>query len=140
MSGCLVVGYDGSLAARGALEWATGHAGDAGVVVVHAFEPPHDWLGHPSYDRVLYEHRARGETLLEELSEDPRIETELLAGPPAEAIVRVAAARDADEIVVGSRGFGTARAILGSVSHKLLQLADRPVVVIPAHNGQGDAR
>ena len=73
------------------------------------------------------------------LSDDPRIETELLAGPPAEAIVRVAAARDADEIVVGSRGFGAARAALGSVSHKLLHLADRPVVVIPAPDDPGDA-
>jgi nucleotide-binding universal stress UspA family protein len=34
--------------------------------------------------------------------------------------------------VVGSRGEGTVTAaILGSVSHKLLQVADRPVLVVP---------
>ena len=137
---CIVVGYDGSPTARLALEWAIAHAAESSVVVAYAFEPPHDWLGDPNYDRVLYEHRARGEALLEELSDDPRIETELLAGPPAEAIARVAAARDADEIVVGSRGFGAVRAALGSVSHKLLHLADRPIVVIPAQDAPGDPR
>jgi nucleotide-binding universal stress UspA family protein len=58
-------------------------------------------------------------------------EYELIAGSPAEAIARVAEVRDADEIVVGSRGFGALRATLGSVSHELLHHADRPVVVIP---------
>jgi nucleotide-binding universal stress UspA family protein len=43
-----------------------------------------------------------------------------------------AALRDADEIVVGSRGFGRLRGVLGSVSHAVLHEADRPVVVIPA--------
>jgi nucleotide-binding universal stress UspA family protein len=40
-------------------------------------------------------------------------------------------ARNADEIVVGARGLGRMRALLGSVSHELLHIADRPVVVIP---------
>jgi len=43
----------------------------------------------------------------------------------------VAEVRDADEIAIGSRGFGPVRAVLGSVSHELLHLADRPVTVIP---------
>jgi nucleotide-binding universal stress UspA family protein len=130
---CIVVGYDGSPTARRALRWATDHAGDATVVVAHAFEPPHDWLGDPNYDRVLAEHRGRGQALLDEVTDDPRVETELLAGPAAEAIARVASVRGAEEIVIGSRGFGSVRGAFGSVSHALLHLADRPVVVIPAH-------
>ena len=43
----------------------------------------------------------------------------------------MAAAREADEIVVGSRGFGRARALLGSASHELIHLASCPVTVIP---------
>lgn len=58
-------------------------------------------------------------------------ELELVDGRPAEALARIAAARDADEIVVGSRGFGRLRAALGSVSHELLHDAPCPVVVIP---------
>lgn len=55
---CIVVGYDGSETARRALDYALARAGDDGsVIVAHAFEPPHDWLGHPSYSRVLEEHR-----------------------------------------------------------------------------------
>jgi nucleotide-binding universal stress UspA family protein len=133
---CIVVGYDGSETAQRALQYALDRAGtDGSVVVAHAFEPPHDWLGYASYDRVVAEHRARGQALLDELPEDASIETDLLAGSPAEAIAGVASARSADEIVVGSRGFGPVRAALGSVSHELLRIADRPVVVIPAHDG-----
>jgi len=129
---CIVVGYDGSPTARRALSWAVDRAGTSGkVVVTHAFEPPHDWLGHPNYDRVLEDHRARGQELLDDLPQDRPLETELIAGSPAEAIAKVASVRDADEIVVGSRGFSRVRAALGSVSHELLHLADRPVVVIP---------
>jgi len=60
------------------------------------------------------------------------VETSLLEGAPARTLLRAAEARDADEIVVGSRGFSPLRGALGSVSHALLQEADRPVVVIPA--------
>ena len=44
-------------------------------------------------------------------------ETELIGGSPAQAITDVARARDADEIVIGSRGMGRLRGVLGSVSH-----------------------
>ena len=50
----------------------------------------------------------------------------------AGTIVAAADARDADEIVIGSRGFGRLRGVLGSVSHAVLHEADRPVVAIPA--------
>ena len=55
-----------------------------------------------------------------------------MEGPPARAIVAAADARDADEIVIGSRGFGPVRGVLGSVSHAVLHETDRVVVVIPA--------
>lgn len=60
------------------------------------------------------------------------LETSLIEGPPARAIVAAAEARDADEIVIGSRGLGAVRGVLGSVSHALLHESDRVVVVIPA--------
>ena len=137
MSDCVVIGYDGSATARRALAWALAHANGAKILVAHAYEPPHEWLGYPNYERVLRQHLARGEKLLAELPDDPRIETELLAGRPAEAIARVASVREADEIVVGSRGFGPLRGALGSTSHELIGLTDRPVVVIPASTRSG---
>jgi nucleotide-binding universal stress UspA family protein len=129
---CIVVGYDGSPTAQSALDWALATAGDTtNVVAVHAFEPPHDWLGHPYYERMLEEHRQRGQALLDALPDDQRIESDLIAGAPAEAIAGAASARNADLIVCGTRGFGPAKSVLGSVSHALLHLSDRPVVVIP---------
>ena len=51
--------------------------------------------------------------------------------PPARAIADVARARDADEIIVGTRGHGRARALLGSVAHQVIHLAECPITVIP---------
>jgi nucleotide-binding universal stress UspA family protein len=59
--------------------------------------------------------------------------TKLLAGEAAEEIVAYADEIDADLIVVGSRGLGKiSSALLGSVSHKLLHHAMRPVMVVRA--------
>src|SRR3954470_19413194 len=119
----VVVGYDGSPTARAAVDHAAKQAGRRGkVYVVHSYGPPPDWLGFPSYQRVLDDHRARGEATLDALTmnDDPLLgtnfETELLDSPPAEAITTVARTRDADEIVIGSRGLGRVRTALGSVS------------------------
>ena len=135
----IVVGYDGSDPARAALVFAARQAGRRGrVFIVHAYELPPDFLGSPNYDRLLSERRDHGEALLgdlplhDELLAGPEYELELIGGPPAEAIDAVARARHADEIVVGARGLGRLRALLGCVSHELLHIADRPVVVIPA--------
>jgi nucleotide-binding universal stress UspA family protein len=135
----IVVGYDGSDPAHAALVYAARQAGYGGrVFVVHAYHPPPDFLGSPNYERMLSDHRGRGEALLRDLPlddeelEGPEYETELIGGPPARAIDDVARARHADEIVVGARGLGRVRALLGSVSLELLHIADRPVVVIPA--------
>ena len=134
----IVVGYDGSLPARAALEYAKRRAGSGGrIVAVHAFQPAQDWLGAPNYQRALDARQASGRELLRSLEQEQdelgvQLSTSLLEGPAARAIVAAADARDADEIVIGSRGFGRLRGVLGSVSHAVLHEADRPVVVIPA--------
>jgi nucleotide-binding universal stress UspA family protein len=135
----IVVGYDGSATSRMALLFAALQAGRQGrVFVVHAYELPPDLLGWPNYDHLLSERRRAGERLLTELPLDgpelagPVYETELIGGPAAQAIADVARTRNADEIVVGARGRGRVKALLGSVSHELLHIADRPVVVIPS--------
>jgi nucleotide-binding universal stress UspA family protein len=133
----IVVGYDGSEAARAAVAYAARQASDAGrVVAVHAFQRVPDRLGFPSYQHVLEASQADGrrhlEALEDEWAAETQLETSLLEGPAARAVLSAAEAREADEIVVGSRGFGPIRGALGSVSHALLRDADRVVVVIPA--------
>ena len=135
----IVVGYDGSDASRAALLFAARQAGQAGLVIVaHAYELPPELVGGASENALLSQRRQRGVSLLAELPlgeaalAGPRYETELLAGPAAPALAELASRRHADEIVVGARGRGRVRALLGSVSHELIHIADRPVVVIPA--------
>ena len=142
----VVVGYDGSPPAKAAFRCALEEAGPGGsVYVVHAFGPPPEWLGRPWYQQVLDAHKDHGRAALAEIAPDGetemdgvRVFTELLAGSPAETLHQVATTRNADRIVVGSRGFGAMRASLGSVSHELLHLADRPVLVLPASALAGD--
>jgi nucleotide-binding universal stress UspA family protein len=56
---------------------------------------------------------------------------EFLQGEPAAAIVDCARDREADVIVVGSRGLGAVRRlILGSVSREVVEAADRPVLIV----------
>jgi len=135
----IVVGYDGSEASRAALTLAARRAGRRGTVfVVHAYELPPDFLGSPNSERLLSDRKDHGRALLDAIPLtgdellDTEYETELIGGPTAQAIADVARVRDADEIVVGARGLGRVRALLGSVSHELLHIADRPVLVIPA--------
>lgn len=136
----IVVGYDGSDASREALRRAARRAAPDGlVVVVHAYDLPPDLLGSPDYGGLLAGRQAHGRALLEALPMsgpdellDADYETELIGGPAAEAIATVASVRDADEIIIGARGHGRIRALLGSVSLEVLHHADRPVTVIPA--------
>jgi nucleotide-binding universal stress UspA family protein len=132
----VVLGYDGSDEARAAFAVAIDRAQPADtIVVVHATAPASSWLGAPYYQRAVAEIHQAAQRVLDELrpiaeqAELP-IEFEVLEGPPAEVLIRAAAVRDADEIVVGSRGLGRLRGALGSVSQELLREAARPVLVV----------
>ncbi len=56
-----------------------------------------------------------------------------MLGGPAHSIEDIAEAAGADVIVVGAKGrSGIAGLLLGSVPDRLLHIAKRPVLVIPA--------
>ena len=135
----IVVGYDGSAASRAAVARAADRAGANGqLYIVHAYSLPMDWLGIPDYQRLLDVELNRAEDLMGRLETEcgadlsgTNWETEVIGVAPAKAIANVAAARNADEIILGTRGHGRARALLGSVAHELIHLAACPVTVIP---------
>jgi nucleotide-binding universal stress UspA family protein len=55
----------------------------------------------------------------------------LTKGDPAEEIIECAKKEEMDMIVIGSRGLNAIQELmLGSVSHKVVQKADRPVLVV----------
>jgi nucleotide-binding universal stress UspA family protein len=133
----VVVGYDSSAEARRAVEVAAAHAGpDGTVVAVHVAAPTSAWLDSPFYTDAVLARGRREREIRDELSlidaGTATLESALVEGDPAEALVQEARARDADEIVVGARDLGHIRAALGSVSRSVLRTADRPVLVVPA--------
>lgn len=136
--GEIVVGYDGSDCGKAALDRALELAKELGdkVVVVFGYAPPGVWGGEiAEHEEAIEEF---GEKLMGEAAERARAagvssEVTLVAKRGPDALIEVAAQRNARMIVVGSQGDPPLKGmILGSTPHKLLHLADRPVLVVPA--------
>jgi nucleotide-binding universal stress UspA family protein len=131
----IVVATDGSAGAALAVEEGVWLAKmlDAQVLFVAVVRSPFAFLGDPYYQRALTEElmKARSAVRAAIPFADERhvaYEMEILQGTPADAILRFARDRNADLIVVGSRG----RGVLGSVSTAVVHHADRPVLVARA--------
>lgn len=134
----VVVGFDGSPSSHVALSRAIQRVGPAGkLYLVHAWQVPEAWRGRGTYQPFVDRAMEAADAVLESAkAAHPGLaeiewEGELIGGPPARSIADVAKVRGADEIVIGTRGFGRVRALLGSVAHELIHLADCPVTVIP---------
>jgi nucleotide-binding universal stress UspA family protein len=133
----VVVGVDGSENSRRALDWAVTLARPAGarVTAVHAL----GLLDRLDDERVTTaDHR---DAIVEQFRtvwcaalDDADLPSERIAldGSPADVVLRAAEERGADLIVVGERGTGGGAASeLGSTSRRVLEGADRPVLVVP---------
>ena len=133
----LIVGVDGSEGSRAAVAEAIDLAGDLDATVTFVFvsKAPLGWLGDPYYQRVLTGDLAHARQAVAEAVETATkagidAGAEILEGDPANELVSLADNRDADLIVIGSRGHGAlAGAVLGSVSQSVSQHANQPVVV-----------
>jgi nucleotide-binding universal stress UspA family protein len=134
----ILVAYDGSEPADRALDRAAALAQltAAGLVVLSAAEPTSRSGGFAGTRDV---DPADLEEVHEALSKaQARLQGQGVAGNLVEAhgdaadmIVQVAKDKDADLIVVGHRGLNVAaRALLGSVSTKVVNHADRDVLVV----------
>ena len=136
MAGAVVVGYDGSDGSRAALGTAVELAAQFGdhLVVVFGAGPPGSVGDEARALRRAIE--ERGEQVTGEAVERARaggVDVDLVISPQraAEALRTVAGERGARFIVFGSLGEGPIKgALVGSVPHKLLQLAETPVVVV----------
>jgi nucleotide-binding universal stress UspA family protein len=135
----LLVAVDGSTHAAKAVEAAGRLAAeaDAHVVVVH--QRSDDRMDHgpaaPS-DEAADEAQAIVDVAVTALraagaaSASGRV-VRGLKGEEAQAIIDVAREEDVDIIVVGPRGLGRLAGLLvGSVTDRLVQLSDRPVLVV----------
>jgi nucleotide-binding universal stress UspA family protein len=136
----ILLAMDGSPHAKRALKFARDLAlrDGAQVIVVHAFDPVPTYLGKTQEDRIVARHVAGGYEVANDTAKELQeagleVVVEVLEGPPADAILRVADVRECDLIVMGSRGHGTVTSLLlGSVSHRVLAHTQTPVMVVRA--------
>ena len=141
----IIVGVDGSDHSRRALRWAMREAGlrHAGLLVIAVLPAPVlpatriYWAAqvYPDNRAALeLEQKAIREFVAEaggELGQPvPAVTVRVTTGRPAEELVK--ASREADLLVVGSRGRGGFAGLLaGSVSTQVVQHAACPVVIVP---------
>ena len=134
----ILLGVDGSdhalRAARLAGEMARLTNADLRVVV--SFEPVPSFLGEPFLQEALAKRMQQADEILQpaldEIGSIPgNLKTEILEGPPAEAILNVVEVREIDLIVMGARGRGRLTSmLLGSQSQKVVSHASCPVMLI----------
>jgi nucleotide-binding universal stress UspA family protein len=139
----IVVGVDGSPESRAALDWAVREACCTGGTIdaVLAHETGLAWIDVGSeYESAIVQQSA--EHARKELRETlaamrpdghwpVAVHPLTVAGAPADVLVDLA--RDADLLVVGSRGRGAfAGLLLGSTSQRCAERSPCPVVVVPA--------
>ncbi|MEV0390671.1 universal stress protein [Nonomuraea sp. NPDC050643] len=138
----IIVGVDGSVASRAAVEWAAGDAARrrAPLRIVHAMDRtpyqigryPGTYPGTVLPDELVREGQRvlrEAEALARERHPDVEVTAQDVEGAPA--VVLCEQAGDAAELVVGSRGLGGfAGALLGSISTYVAGHAGCPVVVV----------
>jgi nucleotide-binding universal stress UspA family protein len=135
----ILVAWDGSEHAKRALAEAVDLAltQDARLTLLTIAAPLHVWPGYvppisqADLDSAAQQILAEGEALV---PEGIPVSGRTAAGHPGTELLKRAAAADHDLIVLGSRGRGAVRsAVLGSVSHFVLNHATVPVLIV--HDG-----
>lgn len=134
----IIAAIDGSDCSLRALEHAKvlAETFKADIMLVHAFPHTSDLLSYDDFERLVSKRKKVGQRYLDEArsrleSISCEIFEELLEGPEAEAILTIARSREADLIVMGSRGLGTLEGLLlGSVSRKVMHYAACPVMIV----------
>ena len=114
----------------------------ADLFIVHVIPPSHfvppAGIGGFDISKLTEEIQAAAKKSLDriiqkDISDEVNVRGLMLMGPPAEEIVKRASEENADAIVISTHGLtGWRRFIFGSVSEKVVRLAECPVITIPA--------
>jgi nucleotide-binding universal stress UspA family protein len=148
----IVVGVDQSAGANAALAFAAEEARLRGATlrVVHAWQ--YGYIGYtgfeggmPALGGDIRELQVAAEAALgasvSEVMANSKVEVEQRVVQGAPGAVLVEESRDADLLVVGSRGHGGfAQLLLGSVSQQCAHHSECPVVIVHAKREQDQAR
>lgn len=146
----ILIAYDGSDNAKAAIKRAGVLFGGQPAAVLSVWEPFSDivartpaslgFAGITDYDEIdeasrkaATDEAEEGATIAREAGLDASASIRSRTGAVAHTILDEADALDADAIVLGTRGLGgVGSLLLGSVSHAVLQSADRPVLIVPS--------
>jgi nucleotide-binding universal stress UspA family protein len=133
----IVVGVDGSEPSLNALRWAGKQARMTGATlrVLTTWEVATGTGWVPTfpvdYDPQAVARQALDEAVTETLGADPDVAVERIVKEGHAAPVLLAAAKDADLLVVGSHGHGAfAGMLIGSVSEHLVRHAPCAIVIV----------
>ncbi len=136
----ILIPYDGSEQAKAALEYAASEHSDDEIVLLHVLDfvesgynaaPEAALAGY--WDEWYEQAETSGEELLNEAADsiENDVETDLIVGRPARAIVEYLEDNDIDAVVIGSHGRdGLSRILLGSVAETIVRRSPVPVTVI----------
>jgi nucleotide-binding universal stress UspA family protein len=138
MYNLIIVALDGSQHSHKALDVACdlGEKYHAKLILLHAYQSTSDLRGTDEFNQLVAIRKGAGEEIIRDArqqmgSPSIEIEEDLLEGPAADAIVRVAQTRKADLVVMGTRGRGSFKGLLfGSVSTKVTHYAPCDVLVV----------
>ena len=139
----ILVGLDGSPRAEGVLAYADSLARITGakLVLVRCFGIPSDMtLAWPASDEPLeVALRAQAQKYLDTCAATIPNErfggVRVVLGVPWQAVCAAAVNENADLLVVGSHGYSGIDHLLGTTAAKIVNHADRPVLVVRPHPG-----
>lgn len=134
----ILLGVDGSEHALKAAHVAgeMSRCMQADVWVVASFDPIPTYLGQPYLQDAIVARMQQAEQVLQPALDavgetGTSVMSQILEGPPAEAILSVAEVRGVDLIIMGTRGLGRLSGlVLGSQSQKVVAHASCPVLLV----------
>jgi nucleotide-binding universal stress UspA family protein len=134
----IVVALDGSVHSLKAVDYARELAEkhDSKLILLHAFHSTSDLRGSEGFNQMVGKRKQMGEEIIKDACKrlgqvSFEVEEDLIEGPATEAIVSVVEARNADLVVMGTRGMGALKGLLfGSVSTKVTHYAPCSVLVV----------
>lgn len=143
----ILVALDGSPRADAVLSYAVSFARTVGakLILFRSFGiPPDLTLAWPASDQPLEDAlRARAQAYLDERAKT--VPKELLEGVrvdlgvPWQAVCNAARAEHADLVIIGSHGYSGVDYLLGTTAAKIVNHADRSVLVVRANGSPGAA-
>lgn len=149
MATTLVVGYDGSKAAKAALQQAIELAKlvpDSEIVVTCGHDRTPGWLGYEPLWKAAMEEEKLWNEMEDRIAADLEaaaktvtaagvsVATACSRGKPSEYVLKIARDVGGDMIVVGAKGAGATgdTTVLGSTTMQLLHDSHLPVLVVPS--------